>query len=809
MASLKEILTRRPVAATVRLTIPAGQAKPGPPVGPAVGQYKVNLMAFCKDFNARTQKYKPDAPIAATVTVFKDNTFELSVRSPSVTWFLKKAAGIESGSGRAGHVVASTLNLKHIYEIAKVKQADPYCQYMSLEAISKSIIGTANSMGIKVDKELWNYKYNDFYNTFAPLWLGFASEMMLFELSSTWLLVVVFARMATLMASITFGPSGNTSATLTCVESSNVDLALKGANDRDKTLLCGLLRIPPSNAVVPQYHMHTKCLAVLKHQYENNLKLRTVKRKHERSISSNADSLGISSTFRSWAEVTETSVRCKHEKHRCTCGVVYTICGKRDRLKKLLEILAKTAHVGNLLSSREVQQGYPPPVFTSSWQMKLAGCTSLSTKIADMAAPSHSNRLLFLDELEVDGTGSIIVMVSRVWDINATTCRVNCTAKATISHNFLRLKEGGIFLIKNFTVRPNKDEFQVFRHDMFMLEFGLNNNKEDVSSYVTNVGRTSHTKSGSKTLDFYLENQSVGDSLIEKKTAHIGMCTSVLTSMTAKTYNNKLYLSSTSSMVIYDNDDIPSLQEPKSVTSLVEPKKEMMMTDSSQPMEGTIENLLLWARNRKNDTMTFQCKVMIEDTREKSVGGTIPPVVERNIGRVFPARQESSYARHVTGLYRLEVVADDTAQNVVVMFNEIATELLNYSANSLIEAEDEDDSGFPTAIRNLIGTTHVMELKSHTYYEYGSYESFTCWKINSADLVADEASSSNQLITIDDSEPSFKSLARQPSVCTPSKPNKEKRKKEDSDTDEVLCSAKDDPHEINADGPVNKKKRKM
>ncbi|GJY64893.1 54S ribosomal protein L19, mitochondrial-like protein [Tanacetum coccineum] len=154
MASLKEILTRRPVAATVRLTIPAGQAKPGPPVGPAVGQYKVNLMAFCKDFNARTQKYKPDAPIAATVTVFKDNTFELSVRSPSVTWFLKKAAGIESGSGRAGHVVASTLTLKHIYEIAKVKQADPYCQYMSLEAISKSIIGTANSMGIKVDKEL-------------------------------------------------------------------------------------------------------------------------------------------------------------------------------------------------------------------------------------------------------------------------------------------------------------------------------------------------------------------------------------------------------------------------------------------------------------------------------------------------------------------------------------------------------------------------------------------------------------------------------------------------------------------------------
>ncbi|GJW53524.1 hypothetical protein Tco_0097609 [Tanacetum coccineum] len=155
------------------------------------------------------------------------------------------------------------------------------------------------------------------------------------------------------------------------------------------------------------------------------------------------------------------------------------------------------------------------------------------------------------------------------------------------------------------------------------------------------------------------------------------------------------------------------------------------------------------------------------------------------------------------------------------MFNEIATELLNCSADSLIEVEDEvgfcylfqphsyidtnlhiqsveDDSGLPTAIRNLIGTTHVMELKSHTYYEYGSYESFTCWKINPADLVDDGASSSNQLITVDDSEPSFKRLTRQPSVCTPSKPNEEKSKKrselEDSDTDEVLCSAKD-PHE--------------
>lgn len=154
MSTLKEILTRRPVAATIRLTVPAGGARPAPPVGPALGQYRLNLMAFCKDFNARTQKYKPDTPMAVVITAFKDNTFEFTVRSPSVTWYLKKAAGLEKGSGRPGHVAASSLTLKHVYEIAKVKQQDPYCQYMPLESICMSIIGTANSMGIKVQKEL-------------------------------------------------------------------------------------------------------------------------------------------------------------------------------------------------------------------------------------------------------------------------------------------------------------------------------------------------------------------------------------------------------------------------------------------------------------------------------------------------------------------------------------------------------------------------------------------------------------------------------------------------------------------------------
>ncbi|KAM2695464.1 hypothetical protein EV1_039954 [Malus domestica] len=119
--TLKEILTRRPVAATICLIVPVGAARPVAPVGSALGQYKLNLMAFCKDFNGRTQKYKPDTPMAVIITAFKDNTFEFTMRSLSVTWYLKKAAGIESGSSRPGHAVTSTLSVRHVYEIAKVR----------------------------------------------------------------------------------------------------------------------------------------------------------------------------------------------------------------------------------------------------------------------------------------------------------------------------------------------------------------------------------------------------------------------------------------------------------------------------------------------------------------------------------------------------------------------------------------------------------------------------------------------------------------------------------------------------------------
>nr|GFC14042.1 hypothetical protein [Tanacetum cinerariifolium] len=123
--------------------------------------------------------------------------------------------------------------------------------------------------------------------------------------------------------------------------------------------------------------------------------------------------------------------------------------------------------------------------------------------------------------------------------------------------------------------------------------------------------------------------------------------------------------------------------------------------------------------------------------------------------------------------YRLEVVvADDIAHTVVVMFNDTATELLKSSPESLMGAEDGgadayDDANLPTAIRNLIGTTHVLDIKSYTYYEYSTFESFTCWKINLSELVEDGTSSSTLALTVDDAVPSIKRLARHSTVCTP------------------------------------------
>nr|GEV34349.1 hypothetical protein [Tanacetum cinerariifolium] len=278
------------------------------------------------------------------------------------------------------------------------------------------------------------------------------------------------------------------------------------------------------------------------------------------------------------------------------------------------------------------------------------------------------------------------------WQINS------CRIKAIVSYNFLRLKDRGIYSVKIFVVKPNKDEYRILKNDAYMLEFDgsttirkasvkaygfvtypfqlqdfdgidLSDNMYliDVAGYVTNVGRTNHLKSCSKNLDFHLANHRV-------------------------VHQDKVYLSSTSSTVIYDDDAIPAIKALKKANSLAPSAVRSPLMESGQRGDG------------------------------------IPFMWERH-------------------LYRLKVdMLDNTTQAVVVMFNETATVLVNYSADSLMDTVDEsleDHLNLPPSLSNLIGTSHVMEIKSHTYYEYGTFKSFTCWKILPSVGIEDSVGSSN------------------------------------------------------------------
>ncbi|GJT14440.1 retrovirus-related pol polyprotein from transposon TNT 1-94 [Tanacetum coccineum] len=215
---------------------------------------------------------------------------------------------------------------------------------------------------------------------------------------------------------------------------------------------------------------------------------------------------------------------------------------------------------------------------------------------------------------------------------------IHCTAKATISHNFLRLKEGRIFLIKNFAVRPNKDEFWVFRHDMFMLEFDRSTTIRKVSA--NSVGFVRYT------------------------------------------------------FQLVDFDDIDLINNKYMIANKLS-TKEMMMADSSQPREGTVENLLVWARNHKNDAVTFQCKVMIKDIEKEWV-------------------ELSLLWYSLRCLLLMTICRPDD-----VMFNEIATELLNCSAVSLIEAKDE------VLLYNELKINRCFEWAFATLFEQ-DVQTFTC-----------------------------------------------------------------------------------
>ncbi len=133
-----------------RLLVPAGKAAPAPPVGPALGAKGVKSMDFCKEFNARTAHVEPGLPVPTIITVNPDRTFTFTTKTPPTSYFLKKAAGIEKGTGKPGHSIAGTISLKHVYEIAKIKQTDEHMRHLPLESIARTVVGTARTLAIEV-----------------------------------------------------------------------------------------------------------------------------------------------------------------------------------------------------------------------------------------------------------------------------------------------------------------------------------------------------------------------------------------------------------------------------------------------------------------------------------------------------------------------------------------------------------------------------------------------------------------------------------------------------------------------------------
>lgn len=137
------------VTAYIKLQVAAGKANPSPPVGPALGQHGVNIMEFCKAFNAQTQNLEPGLPTPVVITVYADRSFTFITKTPPAAVLLKKAAGIQSGSGRPNTNKVGKVTRAQIEEIAKTKAQD--MNAATLETAVKSIAGTARSMGLEVE----------------------------------------------------------------------------------------------------------------------------------------------------------------------------------------------------------------------------------------------------------------------------------------------------------------------------------------------------------------------------------------------------------------------------------------------------------------------------------------------------------------------------------------------------------------------------------------------------------------------------------------------------------------------------------
>ena len=136
------------LAGTMKLQVPAGQANPSPPVGPALGQRGINIMEFCKAFNAKTQDLEPGAPCPTIITYYQDKSFTMDIKTPPASYFLRKAAKLKSGANNPGKETVGSVTAAQVKEIAEAKMKDLNAN--DVEAAMQIILGSARSMGIEV-----------------------------------------------------------------------------------------------------------------------------------------------------------------------------------------------------------------------------------------------------------------------------------------------------------------------------------------------------------------------------------------------------------------------------------------------------------------------------------------------------------------------------------------------------------------------------------------------------------------------------------------------------------------------------------
>ncbi len=132
----------------LKLQVPAGAASPSPPIGPALGQRGLNIMEFCKGFNAATQDIEKNAPVPTIITIYADKSFSFVTKTPPASFYMKKAAKLKKGSGEPGREVAGSVTMAQVREIAELKMVD--LNATDIDAAAKIIAGSARSMGLEV-----------------------------------------------------------------------------------------------------------------------------------------------------------------------------------------------------------------------------------------------------------------------------------------------------------------------------------------------------------------------------------------------------------------------------------------------------------------------------------------------------------------------------------------------------------------------------------------------------------------------------------------------------------------------------------